>query len=193
MSNKHQKWFLFCISFKLKTNLSQSVRLASSFKRPLQAFWMRSTSFHCNSGTGQHVLLSHHYHHHHQLQGVPKNALSELPFCETGFGGTWPSTASWAANWQKGNSESAFFLGHPVNITLSTPEENPGWASSCWTEGVFIVLSGGCWEVDIGRGVGPAGLGGSSSSSSCSCWPDSSGVGGVTCRRSLPIDFRQGL
>ena len=92
--SKHEKWFLFCISFKLKTNQSQSVRLASSFKRPLQAFWMRSTSFHCNSGTGQHVLLSHYYHHHHQLQGVPKNALSELPFFETRFMGTWPSNAS---------------------------------------------------------------------------------------------------
>ena len=26
------------------------------------------------------------------VQGVPKKALSKLPFCETGFEGTWPST-----------------------------------------------------------------------------------------------------
>ena len=53
--------------------------------------------------------------------GCPKtNALSELLFCETGFDGMWPSTASWLLIWQwkaipsnlvsqKGNSESAFF------------------------------------------------------------------------------------
>merc|ERR1719270_588296 len=29
-----------------------------------------------------------------------KNALSELPFWETGFEGAWPSNASWLLNWQ---------------------------------------------------------------------------------------------
>ena len=26
------------------------------------------------------------------ILGIPKNALSELPFCKTGFEGTWPSS-----------------------------------------------------------------------------------------------------
>ena len=29
------------------------------------------------------------------VQGVPKECTFELPFSETGFEGTWPSTASW--------------------------------------------------------------------------------------------------
>ena len=80
-------------------------------------------------------------------------------------------------------------------VWINTPEEKPGWASSCWTEGVLIALSK--WTsgvVDDGIGVGTtAGLLCSpiswpSSSSSSSSWSTStpeSGVGGVAWRRSL--------
>ena len=59
------------------------------------------------------------------VQGVPKKALSKLPFCETGFEGTWPSTIHCQLSSQlaleghipsnpisqNGNSESVFFFG----------------------------------------------------------------------------------
>ena len=52
-----------------------------------------------------------------------KTALSELPFCKTGFDGMRPSTASWNNTFQKeapqnGNSESVFFLT-PCSSILS--------------------------------------------------------------------------
>ena len=57
------------------------------------------------------------------IQGVLKNAPSELPFCETRFEGIWPSTASWLEGHIPSNLFSQFqkfrkclFLGHPLGV-----------------------------------------------------------------------------
>ena len=54
------------------------------------------------------------------IQSVPKNVLSVMPFYETGFKGTWPSTASWLLNWQ--------WKLHALK---------PGFAKRQFREGVF--------------------------------------------------------
>ena len=54
----------------------------------------------CPDTKWKSVHFSWHTDKPTHIQGVPKNALSEVPFCETRFEDTRPSTASWLLNWQ---------------------------------------------------------------------------------------------
>ena len=68
------------------------------------------------------------------IQGVLKNALSELPFCETEFEGIWPFTASWLEGHiypqtyflNSRNSESAFF-GTPTWCSIAIVQSAIPW------------------------------------------------------------------
>ena len=75
-------------------------------------YWRRLEKFRCRFLVADIVSINH-------IQGVPKNALSELPFYETGFEGIWPSTASWRLNcqWKAAYLESVFLLRHPVVLS----------------------------------------------------------------------------
>ena len=85
-------------------------------------------------------------------------------------------------------------------VWINTPDEKPGWASSCWTEGILKGLSnstaGTSWVVDDGIGVDTTGFLCSLIALPSSSWSTStpeSGVGGVAWRRSLQVVLVSGL
>merc|ERR1712156_787983 len=64
--------------------------------------WRGQPHYHHRGLRANHVKIwSHHTHTRREYITMiyrvsqKKNALSELPFWETGFEGTWPSIASW--------------------------------------------------------------------------------------------------